>query len=128
MSAADWNALQKRLTKKRKNARPEAKALKSCLQWLKTHHIPAWRSNTGAYEVKDDLGNSRFIAYGAVGSPDIHGIIPGSGKYLGIEVKASGKKLKPEQQAWRDMVVIAGGVYILAYSTDDLQEKLLPLL
>lgn len=111
---------------KRKGKTPESSVLTSCLDWLKTHGVPAWRNNTGSYETKDRYGNPRYIAYGAVGSGDITGIVAKGkyrGFYLNIECKAGKGKQSDNQVAWQRMVEQAGGIYILAYSVEQLEER-----
>jgi hypothetical protein len=77
----------------RKNRRPEAAALAEVLQTLRHHSAVAWaeRQNSGAY--KD---GARFIRYGWPGCSDILGQLK-DGRFLAVEVKAPGGKLRPEQ-------------------------------
>jgi hypothetical protein len=39
--------------------------------------------------------------------------------YIGIEVKRPGGKLSPHQERFRDNLQQAGGVYVVAYSVED---------
>lgn len=98
-----------------------------------------WRANTGkawqpltseARAAFENLrarmpGGFRPVVYGTPGQPDVGGILtvkaPGSwsgdreiGRSVGIEVKAERGRLSPEQEAWRDMFVKRGGLWILA--------------
>jgi hypothetical protein len=78
-----------------------------------------FRNNVGVAWNK--IGNP--IRFGlAVGSADIIGIY--KGKFLSIEVKRPGKKLRKEQQLWLDMVNKHGGIAIVC---DD-EKKLKSLL
>ncbi len=41
----------------------------------------------------------KAVKYGYVGSPDLWGVLP-TGHCIGIEVKAPGGRIRPEQTAW----------------------------
>lgn len=56
--------------------------------------------------------------YGTPGAPDIMGILV-TGRYVGIEAKLPGNVPTDEQIAWRGMFERMSGLYILAYSLDD---------
>lgn len=98
-----------------------------------------WRANTGkawqpltseartAFEALRARmpGGFRPVMYGTPGQPDVGGILavraPGSwsgdrpiGRAVGIEVKTDVGRLSKEQEAWRDMFVKFGGLWILA--------------
>jgi len=68
-----------------------------------------WRNNSGAF--KTEGGN--FIRYGALGSPDILGILK-PGKIVCIEAKSSRGKLSEHQERWlqeaRDLGALVGVV------------------
>jgi hypothetical protein len=74
--------------------------------------IFAWRNNTMG--VRSESGAYRPVGgmYGGAGSPDIIAILP-SGKFLGIEIKAGGDRLRPAQQAFRAKIVEAGGEFLV---------------
>ena len=99
------------------------------LDWLELKQIFHWRNNTGSY-VAEHKGKQRYIRYGDVGSPDIFAIIRMSiiqgeyGQIYGIEVKSSTGKQRDSQKEWQTRFEQAGGVYILAYSLDDVMEVL----
>lgn len=109
------------------------------LSWLRI-----WRQNTGkAYgfsQVKaalDHMMRGRFeigmqtlrhaqlTTYGTPGAADIQGILQASrygftaGRFLAIEVKGKGGKQSEEQEKWQAMIETHGGLYILAYSVED---------
>ncbi len=94
----------------------EAAVLRSCLAWLMVHGIFAWRNNSGA--TKTDAGH--YVRYGLKGSSDILAITP-QGRLAAIECKAYGKKLSPEQIEFKNAILRNNGVFILAYSIDDLE-------
>jgi len=69
--------------------------------------------------------------YGIEGMTDIQGICTymnregkGWGRNLVIEVKAPGKKPDQEQLNWGGMIESRGGIWILAYSEDDVTKRL----
>ena len=106
MSLDQWHKLPGNTPKKPKKAGhiAEKAVLKACLQWLKAHGIPAWRRNTGSYEVSDKHGNPRYIAYGFPGAADIEGILPfplhsRGGRHLEIECKSSDGHQSEKQKA-----------------------------
>lgn len=74
-----------------------------------------WRQNTG--RLPDRYG--RWITFGVPGCPDILGVLRPSGRLISIEVKTATGRLRPEQIAFRDMLVSHGALYILARSIDD---------
>ena len=76
-----------------------------------------WRMNTGAIKVND-----RFVKFGIKGQADLSGILP-DGVRLEIEVKAEGKKQSKEQKIYQRVIERFGGVYILAYSVEEVEES-----
>ncbi len=78
----------------------------------------AFRINTGAYSVDD-----RFIQYGYPGCSDIIAIVRGT--FVGIEVKRPKLGKQSElQKSFQKNVEDAGGIYILATSWEDVNNKL----
>lgn len=71
----------------------------------------AWPNNTGALKV-----DGRMIRYGLPGSSDILACI--NGRLFGIEAKVAGDAWRPKQRTFADALNLAGGLYILARSTD----------
>lgn len=77
--------------------------------------LRVWRNNVGVA-----VGaNGRPIRFGVPGSADICGLLAPSGRFLGIEVKAPGGRLRPDQEAWGAMVQRFGGLYVVARSVED---------
>jgi hypothetical protein len=58
------------------------------------------------------------------GIPDIIGIMPGSGQFVGIEVKRPGGHVSSEQARWIRAINDAGGIGIVVYSVDDVIDQL----
>lgn len=108
------------LTLERKNAKPEAGALKEVLLALTAHPAVAWceRMNSGAVRI----GN-RFVRFGWKGCPDIIGQLR-DGRLLGVEVKAPKGKLRPEQAVFLERIRCAGGVAFMARDCRDVFREL----
>lgn len=105
---------------KRTNERPKSAALAEALMALKAHPAVVWceRMNTGAARV----GN-RFIRFGFTGCPDVLGQL-NDGRLLGVEVKASKGKLRPEQAVMLERIAGAGGVAFVARDCRDVFREL----
>lgn len=71
-----------------------------------------WRHNTGSLPTK--FGR---VSFGVIGSPDIIGAY--HGRAIGIEVKTETGALRKSQKRFRAAFERAGGLYIVARSTDD---------
>lgn len=95
----------------------ESETQKAIIAWLTIKRVFHWRNNTGA--TKTERGG--FLRYGFPGSPDIICVI--RGQFVGIEVKAKGEKQNENQVNFQKALEKAGGVYILAYSLDDVIKK-----
>jgi len=78
---------------------------KSIRQLLKTLGVFHWKAWQG-------MGSTP-------GVPDIVGICPGTGRFLGIEVKRPRSKLSPHQERFINAINNAGGLAFVAYSVDD---------
>ena len=96
----------------------ERDVLKSCLQYLAYRKGYYWRNNTGALP----FGENRFVRFGLKGSADILGVRPtdGVGQFVAIECKATGGKMSAAQDMFRYEIEKFGGLFVLAYSVDDL--------
>jgi hypothetical protein len=90
----------------------EASLQKAAMQWLKLHGVFAWRNNTGSTRT----ASGGYISFGLKGSSDILALH--NGVAYAIEVKGYNKAGKlgrqsPEQKAFAQDWINAGGVYIL---------------
>jgi hypothetical protein len=94
----------------------ESEVQRSILQYLAIKKVFHYRNNSGAI-VSTYKGKERFMRFGALGSPDIICII--KGRFVGIEVKRPGGKQNPNQLQFQKDLEKAGGLYVLAYSLDD---------
>lgn len=104
----------------RKNAKPEAAALKEILLALTAHPAVAWceRMNSGAVRI-----GKRFVRFGWKGCPDVLGQLK-DGRLLGVEVKAAKGKLRPEQAVFLERIRRAGGVAFVARDCRDVMREL----
>lgn len=98
---------------------PEAGVVSSCLGLLEILQIQAWRNNTGA--LKDNKG--RLVRYGKKGSADIIGILP-DGRFLSVECKRPGGKIRAEQIGFMEMIKKNNGVACIVHSCDELMQEL----
>jgi hypothetical protein len=91
--------------------------------------IKMFRQNVGAYK---DPRSGRVIRYGlVVGSGDLIGwqsvVITEAmvgqrfARFLSVEVKTPTGRLSPEQETWRQAVLKAGGIAVVARSVDDVR-------
>lgn len=79
-----------------------------------------WRVNVAA-SVNAQTG--QVFRSGLRGMADISGIGPG-GVRIEIEVKAGRDKMRPEQEAWRAMILRHGGIHIIARDVDQALDEL----
>jgi len=86
--------------------------------------VRLWRANAGRALVPTADGGLRPIQVNLPGCPDLIGFLAPSGRFLGIEVKAANGRLRPAQEAFRDALKRAGGLYIVARSVDDVTREL----
>lgn len=100
----------------------EKEVLKACLEWLAAHGWFAWRQNSGAV-AGEYKGKRRFMRFNsAPGCSDILAIK--AGKLLCLETKRPGGKVSDKQRAFLARAQEAGALAIVAYSVQDLEEKL----
>lgn len=96
----------------------EAQIQRAILQYLRLLGAFAVRVNTDATKIGD-----RFIRFNdAVGCPDI--LVCLGGRFVGVEVKRKGGRLRPEQAACMDSIRKAGGLAFVARSVDDVHAAL----
>ena len=114
-------------------ARPERELRNAILTLLRAHGIACWPTGVGAFPASHN-GKRRFVRVGTVGMSDIVGIMrttdgvhtygPLVGRALFIEVKNPGGRVSPEQTAFLQTVVRAGGIGFVAHSVDEVVAKL----
>jgi len=77
--------------------------------------LKLWRNNTGA--TKTEGGG--FVRYGALGSPDLLGILAPSGRLVGLEVKAPKGTTTEHQELWLKEAQELGAVVGVVRSMDE---------
>lgn len=99
----------------------EAEILSEILAYLAGRtDLRAWRVNVvGA---RDRFG--RVVHSGPKGQADISGILLGTGRRLEVEVKAALGRQTTDQKAWEDVITKYGGLYILARSVAEVDDRL----
>lgn len=98
----------------------ESDLVRACLKLLELRGILAWRNNTGGF--KDVTG--RLVRFGKVGSGDILAVLPTSGRFLSIECKVGSNKPTAPQRAWAADINENGGLAVVVYTLDELDEVL----
>lgn len=99
-------------------SQPENKVIQACFCWLKNHGIFVYRQNTGCAWIGD-----RPIRYGLPGSADITGLMP-DGRRLEVEVKSAKGRQSDLQKWFQELIEANNGIYILAYSEQDVEDRL----
>jgi len=80
-----------------------------------------WRANTGVAEMGKGK-KKRVVRFGVVGQADLTGIAKGI--RIEIESKGTGGRQSKDQKDFQAMIKAHGGIYILAYSVDDVWARL----
>ena len=106
---------------KRSDQLTEHQVQTQILEELLSRGIFCFRNNSGAFatQYKD---KNYFIQFGLKGSSDIIAII--NGIFVGIEVKGPRGKQSEYQNAFQKNIEDAGGIYILAFSWEDVVKKI----
>ena len=84
--------------------------------------VRLWRANAGTASFGPP-GSRRTVAFGLRGQADLTGILPG-GIRLEIEVKGPNGRQSREQKFYQQMIERFGGVYVLAWSVEDVQRAI----
>lgn len=105
----------------------ESAVLNACIRWLYLHGCDIIRNNTGSVRqsyTSKKTGQTKWrrIKYGKPGAGDILALSP-KGRWVEVECKGSGGKQAPDQLLRQQEVEKRGGVYILAYSVHDLEQR-----
>lgn len=82
--------------------------------------VVVWRANSGVAWAKTAGGGMRPLTMNTPGCPDIVGWVRVGehAVFLGIEVKSATGRLRESQAAFRRLLELSGGIYILARSAD----------
>lgn len=83
-----------------------------------------WRNNSRVIRLPGRGGKPRPVRFGGlVGSPDVMCIL--GGRFVAVEVKADAKgEPTDNQRNWGTMCIEAGGVWVCAYSTQQVETAL----
>lgn len=93
------------------------------LDWLKIHHIFAWKNQSvGVFDPTKKVFRMNRSPHHLKGVSDILGFLP-NGKFLAIEVKTQTGRVTPEQQSFIDQVNALGNVAFVARSLDDVLKR-----
>jgi hypothetical protein len=104
-------------------ATPEGEIVNAICEYLTHKRVFFWRQNTAPTVQHDGNGGIRFRKmpkYARKGVPDIIAIK--GGVFYGIEVKTPAGHLSPEQHQFGRDLIIAGGLYVVARSIDDVRK------
>lgn len=89
------------------------------LAYLGLARVFAWRCNGGAVKI-----GKRFIRFASInGIADILGVLP-DGRFLAVECKRPGGRVRPDQRAFLDSVTASGGLALVVRDVLELQRLL----
>lgn len=107
-------------TAPRSRGKPERAVQRACLIYLRARRCLVAVTDAGAaYRAGAFFGDSI-----PSGWPDITGLLP-DGRFIGVECKAPGGRQSPVQKSIEQEIARRNGIYILAYSVDDLEKGLM---
>lgn len=97
------------------------------IEYLCRKRCFVWRNNTAfnlfKYTTKSGENKTRALRSGIKGSSDIIGLTR-LGKFIAVECKIGNNKTTPEQDLFLHEVGTRGGLGIVAYSLDDVIDRL----
>ena len=131
---AEIKAELKAMPSKPKTAKPfhlkpvkptEAQVQDAILRYLAVERRVVWsaRMNSGKGKLLRPDGSQTWIRFGFAGCPDIMGQLT-DGRYLAIECKRAGGRVRPEQRAHISLATAHGAVAMIARSVDEVQAAL----
>lgn len=83
-----------------------------------------WKQPSGMFIAHGPRGD-RHVRVGVPGMSDLGGVmLDGSGRLISIEVKTGRDRLRPEQAAWRDLMLRAGALWCEARCVEDVERLL----
>jgi hypothetical protein len=103
----------------------EAQVQDAILRYLAVERRVLWaaRMNSGKGKLLRPDGTQTWISFGFTGCPDIMGQLR-DGRYLAIECKRSGGRVRPEQRQHITQAADHGAVAVIARSVEDVQAAL----
>jgi len=95
------------------------------LRYLAVERRVVWsaRMNSGKGKLVRPDGSQTWIKFSFLGCPDIMGQLT-DGRYLAIECKRAGGRVRPEQRAHISLAADHGAVAMIARSVEDVQAAL----
>ena len=100
----------------------ENKTMRAILEYLAYRGVFAWRNNNApTYDSRKGVFRR---AISPPGAPDIIGVMPGDGRFLGIEVKTRTGRVSPSQETFLSEIRASGGRAFVARSVRDVEEYL----
>lgn len=79
--------------------------------------IRVFRNNCGVFFTSEGIPTRAGLCKG---SGDLIGLMPGTGRFVSIECKMPGGRVRPEQESWCQFVNKMGGIAIIARPGDDI--------
>jgi hypothetical protein len=103
----------------------EAQVQDAILRYLAVERRVVWaaRMNSGKGKLLRPDGSQTWISFGFTGCPDIMGMLR-DGRYLAIECKRTGGRVRPEQRQHITQAADHGAVAVIARSVEDVQTAL----
>ena len=102
---------------RRRRGKPERAVQKAILAWLAANGCLVAVTDAGAAHKAGAYFGDGIPA----GWPDITGLLP-DGRFIGIEVKASGGRQSPAQKYMEQEILRRRGIYVLARRIEDVEE------
>ncbi|HZW02798.1 MAG TPA: VRR-NUC domain-containing protein [Anaerolineaceae bacterium] len=101
----------------------EQDLVNSIIDFLRYQGAWAIRVNAGMKPIEGKDGRRRMFRGAPAGTPDVIACWPG-GLFMGIECKLAGNKPTDLQQATLDQIRETGGLTVVAYSIDDVENAI----
>ena len=115
----------------------ERQTQRAILNWLGAQPwCRLWRQNVGVFvavsgslprpgqDLYVPAGGWRIVKTGVAGAADLTGILAPDGRRLEVEVKSKRGRQTAGQRTFQRMIEGTGGVYVVARSLEDLQQRL----
>lgn len=84
-----------------------------------------WRNNVGVAEHISPQGKAHTVKYGlADGSADCVGVLRPWGLFVAVEWKTPKGRQSATQKRWGELVARMGGIYVLATSGEEAEERI----
>ena len=102
---------------------PTNETTNAILDFLFRNGIFCFRQNSGGIPLFRDGILTGFRPGGKIGQPDIVGILPPNGKYLGIEIKPGRDRLSEGQVAFHSQARKAGATILVVKTFEDFKTQ-----